>query len=111
MPNKSASSTRSFRYLRRNEIEVVVRNTRRPFDNLADLQEFDCVVLGDVAASPAREPRLSRNSATNKSTRSWKTRSISAGLVVLGGPNSYGPGGWANTDSKRLCPLIAKSKT
>ena len=97
--------------LRRNEIEVVVRDTRRPFDNLANLQEFDCVVVADVA-------RVSGDGATTLTQFSdeqihalvQNTEHFGCGLIVLGGPNSYGPGGWANTELEKALPVDCQIK-
>lgn len=92
--------------LRRNEIEVTVRDTRRPFDNLADLQQFDAVILADV-------PRVAGDGAeeitqfTDEQIRQLvqNTQHFGAGLVVLGGPNSFGAGGWTNTELEKALPV------
>jgi uncharacterized membrane protein len=92
--------------LRRNEIEVTVRDTRRPFDNLADLQQFDSVILADV-------PRVSGDGAEEITQFSdeqirqlvQNTQHFGAGLVVLGGPNSFGAGGWTNTELEKALPV------
>jgi Mg-chelatase subunit ChlD len=97
--------------LRRNEIEVTVRDTRRPFGNLADLQEFDCVILADVA-------RVSGDGATTITQFTdeqihalvQNTEHFGGGLIVLGGPNSYGPGGWANTELEKALPVDCRIK-
>jgi Mg-chelatase subunit ChlD len=92
--------------LRRNEIEVTVRDTRRPFDNLADLQQFDAVILADV-------PRVTGDGAeeitqfTDEQIRQLvqNTQHFGSGLVVLGGPNSFGAGGWTNTELEKALPV------
>ncbi len=92
--------------LRRNEIDVTVRDTRRPFDNLADLQQFDEVILADV-------PRVAGDGAeeitqfTDEQIRQLvqNTQHFGCGLVVLGGPNSFGAGGWTNTELEKALPV------
>jgi Mg-chelatase subunit ChlD len=92
--------------LRRNEIEVTVRDTRRPFDNLADLQQFDAVILADV-------PRVTGDGAdeitqfTDEQIRQLvqNTQHFGCGLIVLGGPNSFGAGGWTNTELEKALPV------
>ncbi|MCA9228103.1 MAG: VWA domain-containing protein, partial [Planctomycetales bacterium] len=84
--------------LRRHEMEVTVRPSSQPFGDLADLQQFDAVLLADV-------PRVSGDGAealTNFSNEQIETlvrntQQLGCGLVVLGGPNSFGAGGWTNT--------------
>lgn len=92
--------------LRKNDLEVTVRDTRRPFDGLADLEQFDCVVLADA-------PRVSDGSGTELTQFSdqqihelvQNTEHFGCGLVVLGGPNSYGAGGWTNTELEKALPV------
>jgi Mg-chelatase subunit ChlD len=92
--------------LRKNELDVTVRDTRRPFDNLADLQQFDAVILADA-------PRVSGDGATELTQFSdeqihqlvQNTEHFGCGLVVLGGPNSYGAGGWTNTELEKALPV------
>lgn len=92
--------------LRRNEIDVTVRDTSRPFDNLADLQQFDEVILADV-------PRVTGNGAdeitqfTDEQIRQLvqNTQHMGCGLVVLGGPNSFGAGGWTNSELEKALPV------
>ena len=98
--------------LRRNEIEVTVRDTRHPFDNLADLQQFDGVILADV-------PRVAGDGAeeitqfTDEQIRQLvqNTQHFGCGLVVLGGPNSFGAGGWTNTELEKPCRSTSRSTT
>jgi len=92
--------------LRRNEIEVTVRDTRQPFANLADLQQFDAVILADV-------PRVAGDGAegitqfTDDQIRQLvqNTQHFGSGLIVLGGPNSLGAGGWTNTELEKALPV------
>ena len=63
-----------------------------------ELQQYDSVILADVPRehfTDAQILMLARN-----------TQQMGAGLVMLGGENSYGPGGWANTDVERPCRSI-----
>lgn len=92
--------------LQGHDIEVTVRDTRRPFDNLADLQQFDTVLLADV-------PRVAGEGADEIMQLSdaqihmlvQNTEHFGAGLVVLGGPNSFGAGGWTNTELEKALPV------
>jgi len=92
--------------LRRNEIDVTVRDTRRPFDSLADLQQFDEVILADV-------PRVTGDGAdeitqfTDEQIRQLvqNTQHMGCGMVVLGGPNSFGAGGWTNSELEKALPV------
>jgi Mg-chelatase subunit ChlD len=92
--------------LRRNAVDVTVRDTRQPFANLADLQQFDAVVLADV-------PRVAGDGAEEITQFSdeqirqlvQNTQHFGCGLVVLGGPNSFGAGGWTNTELEKALPV------
>ncbi len=92
--------------LRRNEIEVTVRDTRRPFDSLADLQQFDCVILADVARVTGEGTEdLTQFSDAQIRDLVQNTDHLGCGLIVLGGPNSYGAGGWASSELEKALPV------
>jgi len=92
--------------LRRNDLEVTIRDTRRQFDNLADLQQFDCVVLADVARVAGEGTEgLTQFTNTQIHDLVQNTEHLGGGLIVLGGPNSYGAGGWAKTELETALPL------
>lgn len=92
--------------LRKNEIEVTVRDSRRPFDNLADLQEFDSVILADVARVAGEAPaELTQFTDEQIHQLVQNTEHFGCGLVVLGGPNSYGAGGWTNSELEKALPV------
>ncbi|HEX4412623.1 MAG TPA: VWA domain-containing protein [Lacipirellulaceae bacterium] len=97
--------------LRSHELEVTVRDTRHPFDSLADLQEFDCVILADVArVSGEGDAGLTQFSDEQIHALVQNTEHFGCGVVVLGGPNSYGPGGWANTELEKALPVDCQIK-
>ncbi len=92
--------------LRMNEIEVDVMPSNQLFTSLAELQAFDAVILANV-------PRSSGSDANNVSNFSdeqitmlvQNTEHMGCGLILLGGPNSFGAGGWANTDLEKAVPV------
>ena len=85
--------------LQEKKLEVTVR-TARPeelFTDLSQLQPFDTVILGNVPRerfSDAQIEMLVRN-----------TQNTGAGLVMLGGNNSFGAGGWSNTPLEEAMPV------
>ncbi|MCA9161590.1 MAG: VWA domain-containing protein [Planctomycetales bacterium] len=88
--------------LQANEIEVVTQDTGELFSSLADLQAYDCVILANV-------PRSSGDTASFSDEQIEmlvrNTQQMGAGLVMLGGPNSFGAGGWANTELEKAMPV------
>jgi uncharacterized membrane protein len=81
----------------------------RLFTSLAELQGFDCVVLANV-------PRASGgNEATIKEATNFSddqiamlvrnTEQFGCGLVMIGGPTSFGAGGWTNTELEKAMPV------
>jgi uncharacterized membrane protein/Mg-chelatase subunit ChlD len=91
-----------------NNIEVEVMPSDRLFTSLAELQGFDCVILANV-------PRASGGDTDNKDATNFTDEQISmlvrnteqfgSGLVMLGGPNSFGAGGWTNTELEKAMPV------
>ena len=83
--------------LRKENLQVTIRPSDQLFNSLAELQPFDTVLLGDVPRedfSDAQIKMLVRN-----------TQQMGSGLVMLGGPNSFGAGGWTGTDLEEAMPV------
>ncbi len=92
--------------LRRSDIEVEVQPSDQLFTSLPELQAFDCVILAGV-------PRTSGESADAIASFSDEqiemlvsnTEYVGSGLIMLGGPNSFGAGGWANSALEKAMPV------
>ncbi len=92
--------------LRTEEIEVTVTATDRLFGSLAELQRYDCVILANVSRSDAGDG----DSAAAFSDEQIEmlvsnTREMGCGLIMIGGPDSFGAGGWANTKLEEAMPV------
>jgi uncharacterized membrane protein/Mg-chelatase subunit ChlD len=85
--------------LRAMNLEVTLRSTQPDelFGDLSQLQPFDTVILANVPRehfSDEQVEMLVRN-----------TQNMGSGLVMLGGPNSFGAGGWTNTPLEEAMPV------
>jgi uncharacterized membrane protein len=83
--------------LRKENLQVTVRPSNELFTSLAELQPFDTVILANVPRedfSDAQIKMLVRN-----------TQQMGSGLVMLGGPNSFGAGGWTGTELEEAMPV------
>jgi len=83
--------------LQRKNLEVAVRNSNQAFVDIADLQQYHSVILANVPRehfTDAQIQMLVRN-----------TQQLGSGLLMLGGPNSFGAGGWANTPLEQAMPV------
>jgi len=83
--------------LRAENLDVTLRPSDQLFSGLGELQQYDTVLLGNVpreAFSDTQIKALVRN-----------TEQMGAGLVMLGGPNSFGAGGWTNSDLEKAMPV------
>ena len=80
--------------LRQQGLEVAVRATDQLFTSLAELQPFDTVVLANVPRATSEDVSFS-DEQIDMLVRN--TQQMGAGLVMLGGPNSFGAGGWTGT--------------
>jgi uncharacterized membrane protein len=98
--------------LRNEGLEVTVQPSNRLFTSLPELQRYDTVILADV-------PRSSGDDAANVSSFSDEqikmlvrnTEELGCGLIMLGGPNSFGAGGWVNTELEKAMPVDFQIKS
>ncbi len=60
-------------------------------------QGYDAVVLDNVALAPQQQRALASY-----------VRDFGGGLLLLGGPRSYAPGGWQGTPIEEVSPLLAR---
>jgi Mg-chelatase subunit ChlD len=88
--------------LRRENLHVTVINSEELFTSLGQLQPYDTVILANVP----------REAFSNKQIEMLvaNTQQMGAGLIVLGGPNSFGAGGWADTKLEEALPVDCKVK-
>jgi uncharacterized membrane protein len=92
--------------LRREEIEVTVQTTAALFGSLQELQQFDCVILGNVPRTSGAQPdALVQISDEQIEMLASNVELFGCGLVMIGGPDSFGAGGWANTALERAMPV------
>lgn len=64
---------------------------------VAELSAFDCILLSNVGPDAFEEHQL-------EWLRNW-VENRGAGLVMIGGPNSYGLGGWQHTNLGDVLPV------
>lgn len=92
--------------LRNEEIEVAEQTSDQLFSSLAELQRYDAIVLANVPRSSG-EDADSVTSFTDEQI-GWmvrNTQQMGSGLVMIGGPNSFGAGGWTNTELEKAMPV------
>jgi len=96
-------------------IEVTVRPSDRAFDSLAELQLYDCVILANVPRASGFDEVGPDGKIKGESIRGItdaqismlvrNTQQMGCGLIMLGGENSFGAGGWANTELEAAMPV------
>lgn len=92
--------------LRTHEIDVTVQTTQNLFTSIAELQVYDAVVLANVPrTSGDQEASLVHFSDQQVQMLVNHTKELGAGLIMLGGPDSFGAGGWTNTELERAMPV------
>jgi uncharacterized membrane protein len=92
--------------LARNDIEVDVRNTSNLFSSLVELQSYDSVILAGV-------PRTSGDSMDQLASITEEqvemmvksSQQFGMGILMLGGPEAFGAGGWTNTKLEEAMPV------
>lgn len=87
----------------REKLRLIPRTPDKLRENLADLRQFDAVVLSNVPAESlpaAVQEALVAN-----------TRELGAGLVMVGGPDSFGAGGYRGTVIEKALPVDMEVKS
>ncbi len=85
------------RSLQASQIDVDLRPPVPGHASLTELQAFDAIILFDIAASDLTGKQQEELYAY--------VHDGGGGLVVIGGENSYGAGGWIDTKVAELLPL------
>ncbi len=92
--------------LRTADIEVVTMPTDRMFGSLGELQGYDAVIL---AGTPrvAGETTATITSFSDEQIEMLvrNTQQLGAGLLMIGGPEALGAGGWTGTEIEKAMPV------
>jgi len=98
--------------LRQENLVVTRQTTDQLFTSLAELQRFDTVVLANVPRAGGEDEAAGMTSFSDEQIAmlARNTQQLGAGLVMLGGPNSFGAGGWTNTEVEKALPVDMQIK-
>ncbi len=91
--------------LRLNGIDVTVQSSDELFTSLAELQGFDSVILADVPRSSGEDAANVTNFSDEQIQMLVRNTETGCGLIMIGGENSFGAGGWSNTDLEKAMPV------
>ena len=94
--------------LRRQGLEVTVMTNDQLFTTLGELQPFDTVVLANVPrVTDLAEDTSGAIGFSESQIRMLvqNTQQLGAGLVMIGGGNSFGAGGWTGTALEEAMPV------
>ena len=98
--------------LRQEEIAVTVTPSDRLFTSLAELQRYDSVILANVSRSTGDDAEnVSSFSDDQISMLTRNTREMGCGLLMLGGPDTFGAGSWTNTEIEKAMPVDFEIKS
>ncbi|MGB0598920.1 MAG: VWA domain-containing protein [Rubripirellula sp.] len=95
--------------LRDNNIEVVTQTSDSLFGSLAELQAYDAVILAGVPRVSGEDvEQLSSFSDQQIAMLVSNTQQLGAGLLMIGGPEAFGAGGWIGTKIEEAMPVDFK---
>ena len=102
--------------LRTSGLEVTLMPSNQLFSSLADLQRYDSVVLANVPRSSTSGDDIDEDGGANFTDEQISmlvrnTEELGCGLVMIGGRNSFGAGGWANTELEKAMPVDFQIKS
>jgi len=83
--------------LRNEGLLTTIIDTQALFTTLGDLQPFDSIILGNVPREAFSDEQV-KMLAVN-------TKELGAGMIMLGGDNSFGAGGWTNSEIEKAMPV------
>jgi uncharacterized membrane protein/Mg-chelatase subunit ChlD len=89
--------------LKREEIEVVQLGPDQVPDSLAELRPFDCVILANLPREYLSDRQMEMIAAN--------THDLGAGLMMIGGPDSFGAGGFIDTPIEKAMPIDMQIKS
>ncbi|WP_345683652.1 VWA domain-containing protein [Novipirellula caenicola] len=97
--------------LRDANIEVVQQPSDELFGSLAELQAYDAVILAGVPrASGDSSEQISSFTDEQIDMLVRNTQQLGAGLLMIGGPEAFGAGGWSGTELEKAMPVDFKIK-
>ena len=110
--NEQGVADSMVRRLRQEEIEVTVLPSDHLYTSLAELQRYDSVILAGVSRSAGS----AANTVVSFSDAQidmlvQNTRELGCGLIMIGGPDSYGAGGWTGTELEKAMPVDFQIKS
>lgn len=95
--------------LKSQELEVDMMSTSSLFSDASDLLEYDCIVLANVARTSdsidAQGNEVAYFTDAQIEMLVSNTSEFGCGLVMLGGDQSFGVGGWANSRLEEAMPV------
>lgn len=91
--------------LRKEKLQVDVVPNTRLFGTAAELIAYDAVVLADVPRIGGEGTGLAAFGDDQIRLLTTNVREMGCGLVMLGGPDSFGAGGWAGTPLEEAMPV------
>ena len=98
--------------LRNEGLEVTIQPSNRLFTSLPELQRYDAVVLANVPRSGGEETgSVSSFSDAQIQMLVRNTEELGCGLIMIGGSNSFGAGGWTNTEIEKAMPVDFQIKS
>lgn len=97
--------------LRKNNIEVDIMQSDALFGSVAELQPYDAVILAGVPrVAGESSDQITSFSDAQISMLVSNTRQLGAGLLIIGGPEAFGAGGWTGTELEKAMPVDFKIK-
>ncbi len=98
--------------LRQEEIEVTVQPSDHLYTSLAELQRYDSVILAGVSRSAGSDAdTVVSFSDAQIRMLVRNTRELGCGLIMMGGPDSFGAGGWTGTELEKAMPVDFQIKS
>ena len=97
--------------LRESEIEIVIMPSNQLFTSMAELQAYDAVILAGVPRASGGGDDADIGSTISGFDDSQiemlvqNTQQLGCGLLMIGGPDAFGAGGWAGTKLEEAMPV------
>ena len=92
--------------MQENDVVIDKMLSNQLFTSIAELQTYDSVIMADVPRTSGDDVSSISGFSDNQVMMLVRNaETFGSGLIMIGGPNSFGAGGWSNSELEKAMPI------